>query len=302
MAAVVERARDALSRLAQLRGGAIPLSDADALGGPLRRTTVVRYTLGAAILLLAVVAVWRAAALGARPLTFLPARSTSEIVLDQSKSIDIAAYRRVAKLLRALVAANNPVGLVAFSDTAYELMPPGSPGSELAPVLRYYIPARGAGSNVDPTTLFPSNPWEDVFSGGTAISTGVDLAYSALRRDHVKGGTIVLASDLETDDGDLPALARALALVEHDPNVHLKVLGLYPDAASLAFFKRFVPNQDFIDPSALQVHQAGTVHRRLVGLNPWALLVVGGLLLVALAFNEVVGSRVIVPHPQGAPQ
>jgi hypothetical protein len=302
MAAVAERVRNALSRLAQLRGGSVPLSDADALRGPLRRTTVVRYTLGAAILLLAAVAVWRAAALGARPLTFLPARSTSEIVLDQSKSIDIAAYRRVAKLLRALVAANDPVGLVAFSDSAYELMPPGSPGSELAPVLRYYMPARGTGSNVDPTTLFPSNPWEDVFSGGTAISTGLDLAHSVLHRDHVTGATIVLASDLETDDNDLPALGRALTSIIRDPTIHLKILGLYPDASSLAFFKQYVPNQDFIDPSALQVHQAGTVHRRLIGLNPWALLVVGGLLLLALALNEVLGSRVIVPHPQGAAQ
>jgi len=123
-----------------------------------------------------------------------------------------------------------------------------------------------------------------------------------LHRDHVKDGTIVLASDLETDDNDLPLLARALASIERDPTVHLKVLGLYPDAASLAFFKRFVPASDFIDPSSLQVHQSGTVHRRLVGLNPWALLVLGGLLLVALAVNELLGSRVIVPRPQGAVQ
>ena len=156
MAVVTERARWLLTRLERLRGGAVPLSDTDPLRRPLRRTTVIRFTLGAAILLLAALAVWRAAALGVRPLTFLPARSTSEVVLDQSKSIDTKADRRVGRLLRAIVAANNPVGLVAFSDSAYELMPPGSPGSELAPVLRYYVPTRGAGSNVDPTTLFPA--------------------------------------------------------------------------------------------------------------------------------------------------
>src|SRR5690242_11897829 len=116
------------ARLPRRRRGAIPLADAGALAIQLRRTTIVRLVLGGALVALAAVAVWRAADLNPRTVSFLPQNSTTVVVMDQSKSIYAAAYKRIAEALRRLIAANVPVGLVAFSDTAYEMLPPGARG------------------------------------------------------------------------------------------------------------------------------------------------------------------------------
>jgi hypothetical protein len=278
--------------------GAIPLSDGPALRVPLRRTTVVRFVLAGLLALLAALAVWRATALNPRPLTYLPARSTTVVVLDQSKSIDIGAYRRIAALLRGLIAANAPVGLVAFSDTAYEMMPPGSRGSELKPLLRFYTPDRAAGSNVDPETLFPASPWQSVFSGGTEVSAGLILARSILHRDHVRGGTIVLASDLETASQDQAKLAESLVQITHDKSVHLKILPLFPVQADLEFVRQFVKRSTFINPSQLRVRSAAAIRRHLIAASPLALSVVGALLLLALAANELACGRLFLSDPQ----
>src|SRR5205823_1130412 len=249
-------------------------------------TTLVRLGLGAALVALAVLAIWRAAALNPRPVSFIPASSTSIVVLDQSKSVYISSYRRIAQLIRKLAAADVPVGLVAFSDTAYEMLPPGARGSELKPLLRFYTPGHG-GSNVDPETLYAANPWQDVFSGGTKISSGLNMAESLLHRDHIRNGTILLASDLGTAGEDEPDLAQSLIRIEHDRGVHLRIVPLFPVEDDLLFFQRFVPKRDFVKPSQLHVKGTTESRRRLIAGTPWPLLVVGGLLLLALAVNEL---------------
>jgi hypothetical protein len=280
------------------RRRAIPLSDAAAVRFALRRTTLTRLGLGAALIVLGVLAVWRAAALNPRPVSFIPASSTSVVVLDQSKSVYISSYKRIAQLIRKLAAADVPVGLVAFSDTAYEMLPPGARGSELKPLLRFYTPGHG-GSNVDPETLYAANPWQDVFSGGTKISAGLDLAQSLLHRDHVHNGTILLASDLGTAGEDEPALAQSLLRIEHDKDVHLKIVPLYPVEDDVLFFQRFVPKRDFVKPSQLRVSPTSDVRRRLIAGTPWPLLVVGRLILLALAVNELTCGRLQLPRLRG---
>ena len=280
------------------RRSAIPLSDVSSVRFALRRTTLVRLGLGAALVALAVLAIWRAAALNPRPVSFIPASSTSIVVLDQSKSVYISSYRRIAQLIRKLAAADVPVGLVAFSDTAYEMLPPGARGSELKPLLRFYTPGHG-GSNVDPETLYAANPWQDVFSGGTKISSGLDLARSLLHRDHVHNGTILLASDLETAGEDEPSLAQSLLRIEHDKDVHLKIVPLFPVEDDVVFFQRFVPKRDFVKPSQLHVSPTSDVSRRLVAGTPWPLLVLGGFILVALAVNELLCGRLELPRLRG---
>jgi hypothetical protein len=280
------------------RRRAIPLSDAAAVRFALRRTTLTRLGLGAALIVLGVLAVWRAAALNPRPVSFIPASSTSVVVLDQSKSVYISSYKRIAQLIRKLAAADVPVGLVAFSDTAYEMLPPGARGSELKPLLRFYTPGHG-GSNVDPETLYAANPWQDVFSGGTKISAGLDLAQSLLHRDHVHNGTILLASDLGTAGEDEPALAQSLLRIEHDKDVHLKIVPLYPVEDDVLFFQRFVPKRDFVKPSQLRVSPTSNVRRRLIAGTPWPLLVVGSLILLALAVNELTCGRLQLPRLRG---
>lgn len=277
---------------------AIPLSDVSSVRFALRRTTLVRFGLGAALVVLGALAVWRAASLNPRPVSFIPASSTSVVVLDQSKSVYISSYKRIAQLIRKLAAADVPVGLVAFSDTAYEMLPPGARGSELKPLLRFYTPGHG-GSNVDPETLYAANPWQDVFSGGTKISAGLDLAQSLLHRDHVHNGTIVLASDLETAGEDEPSLAQSLLRIEHDKDVKLKIVPLFPVEDDMVFFQRFVPKRDFVKPSQLRVNATSDVRRRLIADTPWPLLVLGGFILLALAANELACGRLQLPRLRG---
>jgi hypothetical protein len=290
-------ARRVMQRLLRHRR-AIPLSDASAVRFALRRTTFVRLGLGCALVVLGALAVWRAAVLNPRPVSFIPASSTSIVVIDQSKSVYISSYKRIAQLIRKLAAADVPVGLVAFSDTAYEMLPPGARGSELRPLLRFYTPGHG-GSNVDPETLYAANPWQDVFSGGTKISAGLNMARALLHRDHVRNGTIVLASDLETAGEDEPSLAQSLLQIEHDKSVHLKIVPLYPVEDDVFFFQRFVPKRDFVKPSQLRVTPTGDVRRRLIAGTPWPLLLIGGFLLVALAANELACGRLQLPRLRG---
>jgi len=277
---------------------AIPLSDAAALRSAVRRTTAIRLALALALLLLVAFAVWRAAALNPRPLAFLDRRTTTVVVLDESKSVSSDAYRRIASLVRALANANAPVGLVAFSDTAYEMMPPGSSGAELRPLLRFFTKARPGESNLDPDTSFPATPWQDVFSGGTKISAGLDVAQSIVHRDHVRHATVVLVSDLETAAEDQPALAESLLSLSHDRTLRLKVLPLFPVEADRQFFRKFLPGSAFINPS--QVHAAAIQppRRRLLAASPWPLVLVGALLLVAVAANELLCGRVFLVRPQ----
>jgi hypothetical protein len=279
---------------------AIPISDSVALRGPLRRTTLVRIVLGALLLLLAAFAVWRAVALSPKPLPFLERRTTTIVVLDQSKSVYVGAYRRIASLFKALVAANAPVGVVVFSDTAYEMMPPGTHGTALAPLLRFYTKARPGETNLDPATSYPASPWADVFSGGTKISAGIDLARAAAHRDHVRHATIVLVSDLETAGEDEPNLAQSLLLATHDRTIDMKVLPLFPILDDLQFFGKFLPASAFIKPSQLHTGAASATHFRLLVSSPWPLVVAGALLLLALAVNELSCARVIVVRPQEA--
>ena len=74
-----------------------------------------------------------------RAAVFPEGTNTGVVALDMSASISGPIYARVATTLRGIVNANQSVGLVMFSDTAYELLPPNSPpGALLAvhPVLR----------------------------------------------------------------------------------------------------------------------------------------------------------------------
>jgi hypothetical protein len=296
MVTVPERVRGL--RVPVGRRPAVPISDPVALRGAVRRTTVIRLALAVALLLLAAFAVWRASVLTPKPLAFLDRRTTTVVVLDESLSVSSDAYRRIASLLRALANANAPVGLVAFSDTAYEMMPPGSNGAGLRPLLRFFTKAKPGESNLDPDTSFPANPWQDVFSGGTKISAGITMAEEIVHRDHVRRATIVLVSDLETASEDQAALAESLLSITHDRTVSFKVLPLFPVETDFLFFRHFLPAAAFIKPAQVHAAAARPPRRRLLVDSPRPLVLVGALLLLALAANELLCGRVVLARPQ----
>jgi hypothetical protein len=280
-----------------LRRQAIPLADLGPLGRPLLRTTAIRLGLLAALILLAAISLWRAARLEARTLTFIPRDTSAILVIDQSKSVYLVGYKAIGSIFRKFADADAPVGLVMFSDIAYELLPPGSHGSELRPLLQYYTPIQG-GNTLDPDTKFPANPWDNTFSGGTKVSSGLDLARNILERDHIRHGTILLVSDLDTVDSDLPSLARTLATLRTDPKVDLRVFALQPSPAPLAFFRRFLGKEAFVSPSGIETSPRVEGKQRLEAASPTWLVVPALLLLVLLAANELFCSRVELRRPQ----
>src|SRR4051795_13660387 len=170
---------------ARTRGPAIPLASTAELAGPARRTVVLRIALAVALLVLALLAseTGRSNAAAARGL--LPGGGTGVVVLDVSRSIKPEANRTITNVLQQLIRSQTRLGLVAFSDIAYQLLPPGTPSRELRSLLRFFAP----GPPRPGPEGAPPNPWSSSFSGGTQISMGLTLAHDALiRAGNPRGG------------------------------------------------------------------------------------------------------------------
>src|SRR5947199_2514776 len=257
-----ERLIDRLRRLpTALRRPAIPLADLGLLHRPLVRTTATRLGLLVALAALAAVSIWRATQLQASALSFLPHRSSTIVVLDQSKSVYLSGYREIAGLLGAFADADAPVGLIMFSDSAYELLPPGSHGAELRPLLRYYTPAKGGSKALPSGPQFIRTPWDTSFSAGTKISGALQLGERLFQRDHVQHGTLLLISDLDTADTDLPALAKTLTQLRSSPTVALRVMALHPDPGPRRFFQQIIGKQPFVSGSGVSGGHIGSTQR-----------------------------------------
>src|SRR5207248_2032612 len=158
-----------------------------------QRTSFVRVFLAAALAGTFAFLFLTARSVGAgRAAVFPQGAHTGVVALDMSASISGPTYARVATTLRGIVNANESIGLVMFSDTAYELLPPNSPPGALLQFIPFFVPLRYYGS----TPVFGQTPW-DTFMGGTRVATGLQMATAALRRAHVRHGAILLVSDLD---------------------------------------------------------------------------------------------------------
>ena len=130
-------------------------------------------------------------------------------MLDLSASISADTYSRIGQTLRQIVRRGGRYGLVVFSNTAYEALPPGTPASALQPLERYFT-LRPAITGEQPT--FPVNPWTNSFTSGTKISAGLGLALELIGTDRIKHPAVVLVSDLADDNGDVPQLQGVLSV------------------------------------------------------------------------------------------
>ena len=154
------------------RRNALPLGDLAEIEGPATRTSVVRLVLAAALAGTLAVSVLAARSAGTGRAAVLPeGASTGVVALDMSASIAGPIYARVATTLKGIVAANQGIGLVMFSDTAYELLPPNSPPAALSQFIPFFVPTTYAHGN----PIFAQSPWSE-FSGGTRISAGLVTA------------------------------------------------------------------------------------------------------------------------------
>ena len=146
-----------------------------------------------------------------RAAVFPQGTTTGVVALDMSASISGPVYARVASTLRGIVDANQSIGLVMFSDTAYSLLPPNSPPGALLQFIPFFTPVRYYGA----TPVFAQSPWDN-FSGGTRIASGLTEARQALERAHIAHGAILVVSDLDDAAADQPALAAEAVQLQRD--------------------------------------------------------------------------------------
>jgi hypothetical protein len=260
------------------RRGAVPL--ADRFHAPLQRTTAVRVVLllalGATFFLLFQSA--RSAGAG-RAAVFPHGTNTGVVVLDMSASISGPTYARVATTLRGIVNANQSIGLVMFSDTAYELLPPNSPPGALLQFMPFFVPDRYYGS----TPVFGQTPW-DTFMGGTRIATGLAMARQSLQRAHVEHGAILLVSDLDDSNADQGKLEQE-ALLLRAQKIPVRIVPLFSAPRDQRLFAALFGEDAFVNPSVF-THTARRQAASIAAPAPWTLLLLGGLLVLLLAANE----------------
>jgi len=213
----------------------------------------------------------------------LPAGSNGIVVLDLSASISEDTYARIGATLSDFADSKGRYGLVVFSGTAYEALPPGTPAADLKPLVRYFTLPPQKTPGFLPT--FPPNPWSNTFSAGTRISSGLELAHtlaSATARP-----AVVLVSDLDDDPGDLQRTALAVLAYRRD-RIPLRVIGLNPSPEDQQFFQRLIGKQGAIVAAHLP-SEASAVSGR--GGFPWLLAALALAVAVALAVNELLLAR-----------
>jgi hypothetical protein len=271
-------------RRRRVRG--IDSPDTAALRRPRRRARALQVVFTALSLALLLAAAANARNLDTRDPGLLPRGTTGVVVIDLSLSITNADYSSVRRVLKDLAADDSRIGLVIFSDVAYELLPPGTPSAELKPILRL-LDSRG-----EPRP----NPWTQSFRAGTRISAALELAAEMLERDAIENPSILLVSDLETAPDDVPALARTIAGLRSRA-IPLRVSGLGPSSDARKLFG------GLLEEGALTVAEdTGATGRRpgAVGRLPTELLVLAALLFAALAVHERFTARLGLPPPRRA--
>lgn len=264
-----------------LRRG-IPASEPHAHGHAARRTTALRLALGLALLAALAATLLVAFRQDVRYAPLVPSGTSGVLVLDMSASVYEGAFdQTVAKL----VETDERIGLVVFSDAAYELLPPGSPGRELRPLLRYF--------RMRPDGTLPTNPWDE-WRAGTQISVGLQAAREALLREGVEKGSVILLSDLEVLPDEVARMSRAIAELRND-GIDIRIVPLFPREEKRALVEQLLGKDAFLDePQQGAERLAAPDERTLEAAAPWLFAAVALLLVALLAVNERFLSRLEV--------
>ena len=250
----------------------LPLTDTLTLRGAARRTRAAGLVLGVVLVVLVVALVFTTRV---RPpaADILPGGASGIVVLDLSGSTRNYPAP-IANALRQLTQdGQRRLGLVVFSDTAYEALPPRTPGEGLRGWLDEFEHSKD-----------PRYPWS-TFSGGTAISSGLALARQLVHSNHIAHPHVLLVSDLIDDDGDVERLASVISQYQRD-KIDLRVIsvtGIDTGFSPLASLQ--VHNAAFVGKAASARFDSKKLRSQPVGLLELGLLV--ALLAVALAAFEL---------------
>ena len=262
-------------------GTPIPVADASFLRGAARRTRIIRLALGVALLGAVVGAFLTAPRHPGR--RYLPAKAVGVVVLDVSSSVRPTTYFRIEQTLSSIAASKGRLGLVLFSDVAYEALPTGTPASELRPFLRFFAPPAAGASAATNQTYLADSPWQQWFSAGTQISSGLYLAEHMLEAEHARRGAVLLISDLADDPEDSQALKNSVVLLEQKA-VPLEIVALAPTIANANYFKSLLGSQAIYQTAHLPTgaQAAGKIEVTSGFSIALALFVLVAVLLLAL--------------------
>jgi len=278
----------------RFRRPGLPTSAVRELVGATRRTAVLRlgFVLAAAGLL--AVAALASGTLGARPTSYFASGGGGIVVLDLSTSVDPRKGQRMQRVLRSLSQSSTRVGLVVFSDVAYEMFPPGTRGGELEALIPFFEPpAFDPTRRRDPQALRSfglASPWTATFRGGTRISLGLEVARKVIERDGTRP-TVMLVSDLDDSALDTEALTRELIRYE-TAGLDLRVVPLFAPAEDRDLFVRLVGEEAFVQNDELLRNSEIEERQSLVGTFPLVLALATACLLLLLALNEHIFARV----------
>jgi len=277
--------------LRSARGPTIPIATTATMAPAVRRTLLLRVALGAVLIALVVGATVTGKSKAAADRGLVPGGVGGMLVLDVSRSIKPEANGTVTSVLQQLIDSHTRIGLVAFSDIGYELLPPGSPSSELQPLLRYFA-AVAPKPGPDP---YPPNPWTTSFSGGTQISSGLAVAHASLLRAGEPKGPILLVSDLDTAPDDVPRVALTFNQFRAQ-GVPFRIVAVSPRADNLSLFKNLAGPGAFTHPVQRTGGGLGQTAGAQGGHTPWLLIALALCVLAALAANEHWNGRLPVPR------
>lgn len=261
-----------------------------------RRTRRVRLALAAAAVALLAACFFLARSLDVLPTSYFAESTGGILVLDLSTSVDPVKAQRAQRVLRAFAETEGRVGLVVFSDSAYEMFPPDTRSEELRPLLRFFdaprrepsfgrFGRRGRGDDDDFTPRELETPWSLSFRGGTRISTGLTEARFIIEREGDRSLSVLLLSDLDNSGFDSSILTEELVQYRR-AGIDLRVIPLFPGPEDRSFFEELVGKGAMVRDVELirntRIHQRQT----LVGAFPWVLAGFAMVLLALIAFNE----------------
>ena len=273
----------------------LPTSAAGELAEAHGRTRRLRLALAIAALALLTASFFLARSLDVLPTTYFAESTGGVVVLDLSTSVDALKAQRAERVLRTFAQTEGRVGLVVFSDSAYEMFPPDTRSEELRPLLRFFerrgaqrpdfrrFSRRQRDSDSLPREL--ETPWSLSFRGGTRISTGLQEARLVVEREEDPALSVLLLSDLDNSGFDTSTLTEELVAYKR-AGIELRVIPLYPAPEDRGLFEQLVGKGAFVKDVELirntRVHQNQT----LVGAFPWVLSGLVAVLLALLAVNE----------------
>jgi hypothetical protein len=283
------------------RGPRLPSTVASELRREHRRTWIVRIGLALLALGFLVAAFILSRDLKALPTSYFATGSGGIVVLDLSSSVDQQKAQRAQRVIRSMAETEGRIGLVVFSDSAYEMLPPDTRSEELRPILRFFeAPPGGFGrpgfgrrrqnQPTQPAQQPEQSPWSLSFRGGTKISTGLAEARAIVAREHDPSLSVLLLSDLDNSGFDSSALLEEVTAYER-AGIRLRVVPLFPAAEDRDFFERVVGKDAMLERAELVRNTSVKESLTLVGSPPWMLAGVGACLLVLLALNERYGAK-----------